>query len=128
MGFLFHFMSTVVDVAKKYIGIQELPKNSGWSDEAFQRKMEEVGWQKSQAYCCYLTELCFKEANQKDWWKLEKLFSGSTVQTFDNFKKAGYKISDKPFVGALVIWQTQKNGVPQWSGHAGIVTEVINDT
>lgn len=119
---------SVVEVAKSYIGKTELPKNSGFSDEAFQKKMEEVGWQKSQAWCSFFTELCFKEANQRDWWKLEKLFSGSAVQTFKNFKSAGYKVSDKPIVGSLVIWQSQKNGVPQWTGHAGICAEVINDT
>ena len=121
---------SVVEIAKSYIGKTEKPSNSGFSDQAFQKKMEEVGWLKSQAWCSYFAELCFKEANQREWWKLEKLFSGSTITTFDNFQKAGYKISDKPFVGALVIWQTIKDGKPspKRTGHAGIVADVINDT
>lgn len=119
---------SVVDIAKSYIGKTEKPANSGFSDEAFEKKMEEVGFVKGHAWCCYFTELCFKEANQRDWWKLEKLFSGSTIQTFKNFKDAGYVIKDKPFVGALVIWQSQKNGVPQSTGHAGVVVEVSGDS
>jgi len=118
----------VVEIAKKYLGKTEKPSNSGFSDELFQKRMEEVGWQKGQAWCAFLMELVFKEANQRDWWKLEKLFSGSAVQTFNNFKKAGYKISDKPVVGSLVVWQKQVNGKPHWSGHIGLTTEVINDT
>lgn len=119
---------SVVDIAKGYIGKTEKPNNSGFNDQAFEKKMEEVGFVKGHAWCSYFAELCFKEANQRDWWKLEKLFSGSTVKTFQNFKGAGYKIKDKPFVGALVIWQTQKNGKPQITGHAGIVSEVIDET
>ena len=119
---------SVVDIAKSYIGKTEKPNNSGFSDELFQKRMEEVGWEKGQAWCSFLVELFFKEANQRDWWKLENLFSGSAVQTFKNFKSAGYKISDKPLVGSIVIWQKQVNGKPSWQGHAGVVAEVINDT
>lgn len=119
---------SVVDIAKSYVGKTELPQNSGFSDKIFEQKMKEVGFVKSHAWCSYFSELAFKEAYQRQWWELEKLFSGSTVQTFNNFKKAKYKISNKPFVGALVIWQTQKKGVPQSTGHAGVVVEVIDDT
>lgn len=119
---------SVIEIAKSYIGKTEKPGNSGFNDQLFQKKIEETGWEKSQAWCSYLVELCFKEADQRNWWKLEKLFNGSAVQTFNNFKKEGFKISNKPFPGALVIWQKQINGKPHWSGHAGIVTEVIDDT
>lgn len=117
----------VVEIAKKYIGIVEKPSNSGWNDEAFQKKMEEVGWEKGQAYCSYFTEMVFKEADQKSWWKLEKLFHGSSVQTYKNFKAAGYKIYDKPFQGALVIYQRYVNGKPDWRGHSAICTGVIDE-
>lgn len=119
---------SVVEIAKSYIGKTEKPNNAGFNDRIFEQKMEDVGFQKGHAWCCYFAELCFKEANQGRWFGLEGLFSASTVQTFKNFKDAGYDISDKPLKGALVIWQNQKNGKPQWSGHAGIVVEVIDDT
>jgi hypothetical protein len=119
---------SVVEIAKQYVGQKELPKNSGFNDALFQKRIEDAGWIKGQAWCAFFSEICFKEAAQKEWWKLEKLFSGSAVETFKNFKAAKYTISDKPFPGALVVWQSQKNGVPQWSGHVGVVSEVINDT
>jgi hypothetical protein len=118
---------TVVEVAKSYLGRTELPQNSGWSDKLFQKKMEEVGWEKGQAYCSYFCELCYKEANQKDWWKLENLFHGSAVQTFKNFKNAGYQIFDKPFVGGLVIYKKYVKVKADWRGHAAICYEVIDD-
>jgi hypothetical protein len=122
------FLMSVVEIAKKYIGKTEKPSNSGFSDELLQKRMEEVGWQKGQAWCSFLMELICKEADQKNWWKLEKLFSGSAVETFKNFKANGNKILDKPVVGSLVVWQKQINGKPHWSGHIGLVSEVINDT
>jgi hypothetical protein len=126
MGLLFHLM-TVVEIAKSYLGKTEKPNNAGFNDRIFEQKMEDVGFQRGQAWCCYFAELCFKEANQDRWFGIEGLFSASTVQTFQNFKKAKYKISQKPIVGSLVIWQNYKNDKPQWSGHAGIVVEVIDD-
>lgn len=119
---------SVVDIAKSYIGKTEKPNNSGFNEKVFEQKMEDVGFTKGQAWCCYFAELCFKEANKDRWFGLEGLFSASTVETFKNFKKAKYKISKKPVVGSLVIWQTQKNGKPHWTGHAGICVEVIDDT
>lgn len=119
---------SVVEIAKKYVGKTEKPGNSGFNDVLFQKRMEETGWQKGQAWCAFFTELCFKEANQKEWWKLEKLFSGSAVQTFKNFKAAGYRISDKPVVGSLVIWQKYVNGKPSWMGHCGVCVEVLDDS
>jgi hypothetical protein len=117
----------VVEIAKSYLGTTEKPSNTGFNDRVFEQKMEDVGFEKGHAWCCYFAELCFKEAMTDKYIGLEGLFSGSTVQTFKNFERAGYDISDKPIEGSLVIWQTQKDGKPQWSGHAGIVVEVIDD-
>lgn len=117
----------VIEVAESYIGKTEKPSNSGFNDEVFERKMKEVGFEKGHAWCCYFAELCFKEAYPEKKAELDKLFSASTVQTFANFKKKfPKKIFKTPVAGSLVIWQTQKNGVPQWSGHAGICSQVID--
>lgn len=89
--------------------------------------MESVGFQSGQAWCAYFAELVFKEAypSNKD---LDKHFSASAVTTFYNFQKANYKILSKPEVGSLVIWQNQKDGKPQWTGHAGVVVESNGDS
>lgn len=122
------FRMTPSEVALKYIGQTEKPGNMGFTQREFEIKMEKVGFQKKHAWCSYFAELVFKEASPHKAAELDKLFSASAVQTFHNFKAAGYAVFDKPFVDALVIWQTQKNGQPQWTGHAGICVDVIDDT
>ena len=128
MGLLFSFKMSVIEIAKSYLGKTEKPSNAGFNDKIFEEKMKEVGFEKGQAWCCYFAELCFKEAIKDRYIGIEGLFSASTVQTFQNFKKAKYEISNKPIEGALVIWQNYKDGKPQWSGHAGVCVEVIDDT
>lgn len=113
---------SVIEIAKKYIGQTEKPANSGFSDAEFEKKMKAVGFEKGHAWCSYFAELCFKEAFPERAKELDKLFSASAVQTFKNFKEAGFAISSDPEPGNLVIWQNFTQGIPQWSGHVGIVT------
>jgi len=117
---------TPSQVASKYIGQTEIPGNLGFNDAVFGAKMIEVGFEKSHAWCCYFTELVFKEAFPEKAADLDKLFSASTIQTFSNFKKAFYPIQYLPKLNTLVIWQRMRNGVAQSTGHAGVVTEVKN--
>lgn len=114
------------EVARKYLGQTEKPANSGFNDTVFEDKMEEVGFQKGHAWCAYFAELVFKEAIPERFDELDKLFSGSTVLTFRNFRDAAYMISQVPRVDHLVIWQTMKEGKAMATGHAGIVSEVTN--
>jgi len=88
--------------------------------------MEEVGFQKGHAWCSYAAELFFKEAIPERFAELDELFSGSTILTFNNFKNAGYMISQVPRLDHLVIWQTMKEGKAMATGHAGIVSEVTS--
>lgn len=109
-----------IEIAKKYLGQKEKPGNIFDVKSPLGKILIEAGQKDGEAWCCYFTEAVFVET-------LRALFSASTVQTFHNFKNAGYEISDVPQVGALVIWQNYKGGKPQWSGHAGIVTKVNSD-
>lgn len=117
----------VTEVAKKYIGETETPRNSGFNNSIFEAKMVAVGFQEGHAWCAYFTELVFKEAYPQFAKELDKLFSASTIATFRNFKNAGYRISLEPQPDNLVIWQNYKDGVPQATGHAGIVSWVDID-
>lgn len=112
------------EVALQYIGQTEKPKNSGFTDQDFERKMRQVGFQMGHAWCSYFCELVFKEAFPEKFFELDKLFSGSTVDTFDNFKDAAYPIGYAPQINTLVIWQSMKDGKPLRTGHAGIVVSV----
>lgn len=117
---------TPSEVARKYLGQTEKPGNMGFNDATFEKKMEEVGFVKGHAWCAYFSELVFKEAFPERFDELDKLFSGSTIQTFRNFRDAEYLINYVPAVNNLVIWQRYLNGVAQTTGHAGIVSEVIS--
>jgi hypothetical protein len=117
----------IVQVAKKYLGKEEKPSNTGWKDSEFERRMKEVGWLMGQAWCAYFVELSFKEAYPEEYKKLERCFDASAVKTFQKFKEAGYPISQTPVVGSIVVWQTQKSGKPHWTGHAAVCSEVIDD-
>lgn len=109
------------DVAFSYLGRTEKPKNAGFNDAEFEKKMKAVGFQPGHAWCCYFQELVFKEAYPEKFKELDKLFSASCVQTYHNFKNAAYLISELPREGYLVLWQMMKDGKPQMTGHAGIV-------
>ncbi len=110
-----------IDIAKKYIGHKEQAGNVFDEKTPLGKILKEAGQKDGEAWCCYFTEAVFVET-------LRALFSASTVQTFQNFKNAGYEITDSPEVGALVIWQRYKDGKPTWAGHAGIVTKVVDKT
>jgi hypothetical protein len=114
------------EIALKYIGQTEKSGNSGFTEEWLEKRMKEVGWQKGFAWCAFLAEIVFKEAYPEKFAELDKLFSGSTVQTFRNFRDAAYPIGNVPQIDSLVIWQTQKDGKPQATGHAGIVVSIKN--
>lgn len=109
------------EVALQYLGQTEKPKNSGFNDAEFERRMKEVGFVSGHAWCSYFVELVFKEAYPEKFEELDRLFSGSTVHTFRNFREAAYPIGYVPQIDTLVIWQSIKEGKPQPTGHAGIV-------
>ncbi len=104
-------------IAEKYIGITEKSGNMGFVDADFEVKMKQVGFVLGQAWCCYFMELVFKEAYPEKFRELDKLFSGSTVQTFKNFEGAAYPIGQVPQLDTLVIWQTYKDGLKKPTGH-----------
>lgn len=117
-------MNKVIETALKYVGQTEKSGNMGFTQIEFERKMEAVGFDKGHAWCAYFSELVFKEAYPEKKSELNTLFNASAVKTFQNFKDAGYVINELPQEGNLVIWQTQKDGIAQWTGHAGIVVSV----
>lgn len=118
----------VIDIAKTYLGKLEKTGNSGFQDTNFENEMVALGeWQKGYSWCCCFTQLCFRKAYPELTVELKKLFDPGTINTFQNFKKAGYIISSVPTVGSLVIWQDYKAGKGTDRGHAGIVTEVLSN-
>lgn len=115
----------VVSVANSYVGMQEIEGNKGWKDEKFYAMMKETGWQMSQAWCAYFTELVWTEVYDDDGYEelFDKLFSGSAQKTFRKFRDHGWDVGRVPEIGAVVIWKFVKGGKASWTGHAGIVID-----
>lgn len=121
----------ILQVAQSYLGKDEEPGNKGWYDETFEAKMLARGWQVSEAWCAYFAELVWYEAYQgyhqiqKD---IDRLFSGSAVQTLRNFQEEVDWVVSRNFVpGSIVAFQRYRDGEPHWSGHLAIGVEVVND-
>lgn len=112
--------------AQKYLGKTEKPGNMGFHDPVFESEMREEGWQTGWAWCAVFCKVVYKNCYPEKSKELDRLFSPSTIQTFRNFRDAGYPIGHVPQPDSLVIWQTMKDGKPQSTGHAGIVLEVID--
>lgn len=117
----------VIEEARKYVGMKEKPQNSGFYNPTLQAIMTKAGQKSGEAWCAYFAEAMFCEAYPENESKFRKLFNAGAVQTYKNFVAAGYKPLLKPRPGDLVIWQKYTNGMAGWQGHAGIVSEVIND-
>lgn len=120
---------TALEYAKTFIGEKEKPNNGGFYNPKLQEIMTRAGHKYGEAWCAYFMEACFCEPIKGTTKEAELriLFSASAVSTYGAFKKNGYKISMIPTVGALVIYRKFKDGQGGWQGHAGIVSEVINE-
>lgn len=124
----------IKELGLKDEGKKETRGNSGWEDKELETQMIATGWMEGQSWCAYWVEKIWCSAYRdvsKDWVRvLRRIFSANAVRTFDNFWDSNFKTSDKPVVGAVVIWKKVRNGEPafvgnsQWiSGHAGLVID-----
>lgn len=119
--------TSIVSVAKSYVGQEEIRENQGFKDSGFQTKMVNVGWYKGAPWCAFLAKLIWQEAfalqDTEGVALLHKYMDGSALDTYHNFtKSAEFHVSTLPEVGAVVIWK-EGNGP---SGHAGVVISVGN--
>lgn len=116
----------VIAAARSIIGKKEIPGNNGFKDPVFEKRMKDVGWNKGESWCAYTAELIWKAAFTPDhplYQEIDKLFSGSAIKTFSNFKASPhFETGTIPRYGALSIFRHGKG----WMGHAGVVVPVIN--
>jgi len=111
----------IVEAAEWYDGKTEKPNNSGFNDPAFEKELAAMGWLKGYAWCAYFTKLIYTKAYRNYPAQAEFIrskFNGGALATFNNVRNGNvFKISDKPVIGAIAVWQ-HGNGQ---SGHVGIV-------
>lgn len=115
-------------IAQSYIGQTECGNNNGWKDQDFERKMKEVGWKNTYAWCILFSKLCVKEAYEflystevykEEIDKVLSLITPSVMKTFSNMKEY---VIHKPEVGTIVCFSRGS-----WKGHAGIVISIDLD-
>jgi len=113
----------IVEVARKYIGQEELPNNSGFRNSWFQNWMIKIGWLKNQSWCAYFAKAvwydAFLSSDPVGAKLILKYANGSSLNTYFNFQKSKeFHVQTNPVVGALVIFREGNSS----SGHEGIVT------
>lgn len=119
-------MEKLIEVARKDLGKKEKPGNTGFEDPELEKAMKAVGWSPGWAWCASIQEKWIWEAFPNLKNQVNGYFVPSATATFRNLKNAGYPVSMEPKEGALVFWQRMKDGVPQWQGHAGVVSRVVS--
>lgn len=116
----------IVRFSESLIGQTEVRGNLGFSNKEFQALMEEVGWDVGDPWCVYFAKLVWY--NMAPVWlkkKILKKVSGSSLDTWERLKDdPSFVISAIPQAGDMAIWARYVSGVPDGTGHAGIVTEL----
>lgn len=114
----------ITNIASGYLGYREIGQNEAFEHPVFQKLLYERGWRPGMAWCSFFCELVYYEVYGKE---IDPLFSSSAVQTFYNFRNAGWEISPIPIRGGLAVWQLYRNGVKQWQGHIAVIEHSEGD-
>jgi len=121
-------MNKLVEVARLDIGKKEKKGNTGFEDPQLEKDMIAVGWANGWAWCACILEKWVWQAFPERKQEVKGLFVPSAVNTYKNLVGSGYDRTMIPEVGRLVFWQKMDDGKALWTGHCGIVSEVINET
>lgn len=121
----------IVNIASSYIDKKEKPFNSGFYDAEFDKEMRDNGFTNGDAWCALFVKLVYKKAfalhDNNMLIAIDELFSKSAVKTFNSLSKSKlFEKTQTPIPGALVFWQTYKDGKPYWTGHCAIFTDFSN--
>ena len=118
----------IVEVAKKYIGIREIPENQGWyklgtaeRDVELEARFSMLGWRSGYAWCSLFAKLVWLESLPEPLGReAMKMISPGAVQTWNNAATFGWMRGSVPIPGAIAIWGHKTNGKFDGRGHAGI--------
>ena len=113
----------ILSTATYFLGYRERGNNEGFEDALFEKYMIGRGFESGMPWCSFFAELVYWSTYINRQKELDKLFSGSAVQTYHNFKKSDWVVSGVPVAGALAIWQLYRGGVKQWQGHIAVVED-----
>jgi len=110
-----------------FLGQEEKTGNLGFKDDKFEQMMKDVGWKRGQSWCAYFVKVIWINKFEKKYPELSKLLSGSTQETWKNFKNDNsgkFTVSKTPHIGDIAIWQYVSKPT---QGHTGIVVSIAGD-
>ncbi len=117
----------IIQVAKGYIGQEEIQPNLGFKDVSFDAKMKAVGFYRGASWCAFFVRLVLNETYADVpviLTCLLKYASPSTHEMWANFRASKEIITGQiPKLGSVVVWQ-EGSGT---NGHTGIVVSVSED-
>lgn len=118
----------IVLTALSLVGEQENMLDMNFNKKKFEEYKNRHKLTDGQVWCTYLTELVWSSAYEQydppTVKKLKKIFDAGAVNTWKNFLKSEFLISNIPVAGDIVIWQNFVNSKACDTGHAGIVVQV----
>jgi hypothetical protein len=101
---------------------------TGAGGEAFDRRMSDVGWIRSQAWSAWFIETVYTHTlapYHKSYKAFAEACSGSCLEMYRKLDISFYFTFTKtPSVGAIAFWQYGTS----WMGHAGIVLQLSGTT
>lgn len=124
----------IIQNAERHIGEREKTGNSGFVSQSFEKWMRLYGWIRGWAWCAQFCKGVWVEAYREIYHEygertMNKLFSPNVQKTIQQFTSdPRFPLQQQPVPGALMCWQTYKNGKPQTTGHIAIVKNVVGDT
>lgn len=120
-------MNKIVEIARSYIGQEEISGNKGFIDKAFDKEMRNIGFYTGAAWCGFFCMLSWLKAKEPihvtDKRKqVSRIVTSSAVRSMKQASMAG-RFELYPVPGAVAVWRTFKNNKPQSTGHMAIVDE-----
>lgn len=117
----------IIEIAKSYIGQEEVKDNKGFKSPEFLQKMKSVGWYIGAPWCAFLAKLIWMEAfillDTAGASLVKKYSNGSALDTYHNYAKSPeFHVTKTPTLGAIIIWQEGDGH----SGHAGVVVGIVD--
>src|SRR5436190_13798635 len=70
------------NLAARFIDIQEIGNNAGFSSKVFEKMLQDVGWKGGESWCMYFVKSIYLQAFPNRTADINKVLTGSTQQSW----------------------------------------------
>ena len=115
----------ITEIAKSYIGQDEIPHNVSFVDPTFLKRMQSAGFYSGAPWCGFFCRMVWLEAKTPIHTQSTPIITIITSSAVKSMKAAARakRFETYPVPGSVVVWRSFKNNKPLSTGHMGIVTE-----